>query len=318
MKGQLESSFQWIFVLVAGSIFLILFGLLARGCVQATETKTTGLSVSTAATRLTSLAWQPTLTTEVSLIGDLSCPAGTLTLTHDSATASIDAPTFLPPSLNGRSEIETQQLALTATPSIPLGNVLYAYDADTVYLILAQGTFEHGTVIPATAQDTLASHISSTTKTLVLLTAAGRGYIENAALDSIPATVDVRGVAREGNEMIFFERRNGIMKSTGAIPYLHEALAIGAFVSADIRNFACARAEVIERMRALTVIYEQRTQMLLDRMPTNTCTQFLEAAQTLLEEMNTKNNAAYIDAVFAPELPAQQSALTYASCPVIA
>jgi hypothetical protein len=103
-RGQVEPSFQWIFVLIAGAVFLAIFLFAFKSCTQTGQERMQSHGVKSAALRISGDAWKPEFNDSVTMPQvSVSCPANaTIILTPRADGAQVSAPldrvpAFLPP-----------------------------------------------------------------------------------------------------------------------------------------------------------------------------------------------------------------------------
>jgi len=278
-RGQQEATFQWVFALLAGGVFFVMFFLAFKGCAE-TSTEATGtLGLKAAKEKLATMAWEPDTTTSMTLSQvAVTCPAGVITLSSQATQPqTLDyVPVFLPPFLDGKIVTVSKQLALVqeGTPSIPLGNALYAIDESVLYLVTDQAVFDtvqrvlgsHKTIVvvdeePTSVKDyAVPSHI----KTLVIVE-------EGIVLNSVPpqTTAKVYGIVVELDDVgsggvIGFAKRTSaghwenIDGQNPRMKYFDEYQLVGAIISGKKPTYACTRKVLVDRMRILTKIYEKR------------------------------------------------------------
>lgn len=318
-RGQLESAFQWIFVVLAGGAFLVFFFVLLRGCTQQGEERVQGLSLQAASEFLESQAWQEESTTRVTLpSASVYCPAGTVTLSTERAQAGLSGlPGFISPSIGGRSTVLTKPVRLH--DELPIGNVIYVMDGSTYYLVIVDSRGGYGLLEETGAEnivrvplddirdpDRLAARVPRSARTVILVTDKNAGYISNADVSGIDADTSVLGV-HAADSASFYERRDGAMRPVARLPAVHELLALGAAVSGDPALYRCGHAHFTARAERLAQVYSERAAELAQEAP-RCADLLLEAEQRLGGELFSEGR----------RLASLQSSLLQRSCPVIA
>lgn len=324
-RGQLESPFQWVFVILAGGAFLVFFFILLRGCTQQGEERIQGLSLQAASMRLQSAAWNPDSTTRLSIPeSTASCPAGILTLHTDDSQVSLErTPAFLPPLLTGGISAFTRRVSLGS--EIPIGNVLYGLDDGTYYLVVVDSrggyplleNLEHENIIRVRLDDLddpdlLAEEVPGGAKTVIIVTDENPGYIRNAAVGGMPEDVLVLGVAV--TDSVNFYRRSGAeMEAVSRLPLEHELLGLGAVISGEPMLYRCARGAFELRALRLAALYKDRAEDLSADISSASCAVTYERAVELL---GTDDLGQLFDK--GEQLASFQNSLLQRSCPVIA
>lgn len=291
-RGQLEISFQWIYVLIAGGSFLVLFFFIIKGCSDSGTAAASASSLKTAATALTGIAWQTGTRMNMTMPeAEVICPAGSLSLSNGENVVSMDRlPAFLPPSVGGRTRIITSEVTLARSqiPAIPLGSVLYGIDENTRYLLVTDGSgprgaaaaamatrigalLSHPNVRVGTSSELAALQLPRTTKTIIVARfdgeASSSALSSLPVLSSIPPNTKVYGLVMNQNaQTVTFSSWDGAMYTTanvagsvgGVSVYYGDALAAGAIVAGKRSTFDCGKTALVDRMRRLTGIYESR------------------------------------------------------------
>ncbi len=337
-RGQLESSFQWIFVLIAGGAFLFLTVVLFRSCTQHGEAAASGAVAGDLASQLESLAWQQETYANASAEGvRFSCVGDVLTVSSGDASSPIgEASVFLPPEMHGTLRMATRQLSLSAqgSPEIALGSALYGVDDGTYYLVLRdagtdpvdlEGIFGlSANIVSLDAADVsdpakLAARVPQTARAVVLVSPT-TAYVANAGISRLPPGAALRAVVISSGQAQFYDTQGDTMRAIARMPAEDPMLALGAAVSSSPDAYACARSRLIDRARRLTRIYELRAASLSREPSLSQCATALNDTSALLAQIDAKNGTDYLGAVLGAErtLSSMQSSLRSRSCPVIA
>jgi hypothetical protein len=330
--GQVESSFQWVFVLLAGAVFITFFFMLIRGCVQQGEERTQGLSLDASSLLLERTAWQPDGEVDLAISpSDVSCRSGVLTLSSPNGASPIDrAPAFLSPTLSGQlhAVVRRVEIRQQGVPPIPLGSALLGFDDQAYYLVATDATGgypEFEALVPSASlrrvgSDALsdpirlAAALPKTARTAIIVSDSGDGLVRNAAVSAIPDSVRVLGVSITEGSASFFSRAGGAMVAVRELPAEHPLLAIAAAVCGDPALYACSHAQLEDRALRLAALYEARALAIADNLEGSACEPMLRDAAGIL------NSSEDLAALLASgrDLSGVQFALVSKSCPVIA
>jgi hypothetical protein len=348
-RGQTESSFQWVFVLVAGiALLLMLLGFM-RSCSQSAQQEGASGDLRSAASRLSSVAWQGASQQNVTLPdADVVCRAGVITLETGSAQTGLDrAPIYLPPAVGGRAQVVTRDLVVGAgTPApFPVGGVAYALDEKSMYLVVQDSAGASESLLrdlPAspliarvglrdlTDAQALANAVKGSPRTIVLVISGSEADLANADVSAISSLVDVRGVALQqrtlhGGIASFYKRDavSGKLSLAGSAPYAHKRIAVGMVVSADRELSRCATDAIADRARTIVAINAFRADALVSETRDPVCGQLLEqGAELLMPIALQEGTAPLLDALFSAErdiVALQGSMLTRpGECPGVA
>jgi len=344
-RGQTESSFQWIFVLVAGIALLLLLLGFARSCTTAGDAAVRQGDAQAAASRLSSVAWEGNAKQEISLPdATIACRAGTISVEMEAARATLDrVPIYLPPTVGGDATVVTRAIALgERTPApFPLGGVAFVLDDRTVYFLVddaaGAGTALWDTLpsSPSLVRITVADlnrastlDIPGSPRTMVFAIVGEEASLANVDISGLPGGVEVRGVALKpdsstgGRATFYTSDGETLVAGTSIIPYAHETMALGMVIAADREVAWCATTAFALRARMLVRIAEMRATMLSSHQDT-VCGATLGEAATLLRGMRTPpGDAAFLSGLFASEraiLVLQNTLLSRpGSCPGVA
>jgi hypothetical protein len=321
MKGQVEVTFHWMYVLIAGGAFLLIFFFAMRSCTQATEERADTLQIRSAASTISLLAWQPRVNTSLYLKGvQVSCPAGTLTLSSGQESTPLDQiPAFLSPELDGDVQFITQDLAIETLPQIQLGNALYGIDQDTYYLIVrGQATNRLSEILSSRQvkqinEEDLASELRAVPLTAKAIVIASEHLPDDNIL-TISETA-VYWVALQ-QSLSFYERQGQRFSQTGTASYAGDELAAGAVVAAKVQSYRCAAASVATRARNVLLVAQERSKSM---ELSQSCQPHHARVQAELDELAAKKGVEYLaSALSSSTLKSEQRALYEISCPVIA
>lgn len=330
MRGQVESSFQWVFVLIGGAVFFGLFFVLIRACVDSGESRAQGISLALAASMLEEGAWQGTSSSSRAVQpAAVSCAGGSsIVLSSERQSATLDrAPVFLPAGIGGVLGIASAQVGIQRGDAVMrLANVLYAHDEDTYYLVIPGEDGKRLDLGPNARElgdvgnpDEVARLVPGGARAAIIVSG---GAIDLAHVDvsGIPQAVRVTGVMLGEGQAAFYTRSGGRLVQGERLPYQAEELALGAAVTGDPGLYTCGKAGLAMRMRYVTVVHQTRAAALKGISGPN-CGGLLSDAETMLREINAQaTDDEYLTALFgnAYRLASLQSALRAASCPVIA
>ncbi len=284
-KGQMESSFQWVYVIIAGGSFLLIFFMLFRSCSSAGEIKQDAQAITATATALSSVGWQSNLqknfsVPEVSVL----CPVGSLTL-HSTGAKSIDkpidrVPIFFSSNMGGLLRVIMRNISIDmgSSGSISYGTVGYAIDANTYYFLIkddddhssafSQGKkfYEsiNGTNIKFVKYDSLEvelNKIPSSAHGVVIVAFDARN---TDTIDSLIANIDpkITFVRLQGNSIEFFKKSGTRLVSEGSTTNIDSRFALGAIVSGDKVLYLCTKNVILERARKITIIYGLRAEQI--------------------------------------------------------
>ncbi|HIH24704.1 TPA: hypothetical protein HA251_06750 [Candidatus Woesearchaeota archaeon] len=335
-RGQLEVSFQWIYVLIAGGAFLFLFLFLIKGCSDSETAAASAGSLKNAATALAGIAWQTGARMNMTMPdAQVICPASSLSLSNGDNVASMDRlPAFLPPSVGGRTRIITTEvmLARSQTPAIPLGSVLYGIDENTRYLLVTDGSgsgaaaamatrigvlLSHPNVRVGDAATLTASQLPRTTKTIIVARFDGGASSSLPVLPSIPSNANVYGVViNQVTQTVEFSTWNGATyvatavagadgSGNGVSVHSGDTLAAGAIVAGRKPTYDCGKTALVDRMHRLTAIYESRASTLKsDPGVSAECRIKMGEGHATLRTLNAMTSAdSYLEALLEQGVP---------------
>jgi hypothetical protein len=301
MKGQLEVSFQWVYVLLAGGAFLVMFFFIFRACTTQGEDRiqTSALTVQTQS--LNAIVWRAG-EKNITLDSIPVCAGGTLTLTKDGKSLQLNAPAFLSPKL-GKSTAVTKEVALQAsgTPALPFGNVVYVMDQSTPYYVIMDANQQYKEITTLLPQ----------VKTLTAESVIPANAIV-ASYGSLNGKGGKYGVAFTDDEIIFYAKGSSGLQEVRRLSGAGAFLRAGALIAATPELYSCAKDQAAKRASYLQALYSER----IGELPESDCTQtLLEANQTLARAAPT----AFLDGTSpdATKLLLYQQALNGMGCPVI-
>jgi hypothetical protein len=328
MKGQLEVSFQWVYVLIAGGAFLLMFFFVFKSCTESGDERAQGMSVRATANAISLAAWQEgsvnfTFAADVSCVGDVL----TLQALEGTARSQLDqVPAFLPPRLAGKSNVVTREVALTQTgvPSIRLGNVVYALDERTRYYVQR-------------SHETRLKHVLGNSPSIIYVDSFSNlqvpGGVETVVLvgDNLPAVTlpqtkaKVYGVTLSEPQAIFYTASNDRLGSPKVELYTGDYMMVGAVVAARPQTYRCAKENFARRTGAVLGIYHTRNENLaidFQNIPdprTQVCIEPLMRANLLIFNLIDGRSARLDDLSTATTpLMTHQRTLQGLGCPVIA
>jgi hypothetical protein len=301
MKGQLEVSFQWVYVLLAGGAFLVMFFFIFRACTTQGEDRiqTSALTAQTQA--LNAVVWQ-TGEKNMTLDAIPVCAEGTLMLTKDDKSLQLNAPAFVSPKI-GKSTAVTKEVALHASgiPALPFGNVVYVIDQSTPYYIIVDADQQYKEITTLLPQ----------VKTLAAESVVPANAIV-ASYESLSGKGGKYGVTFTDEEIIFYAKSSNGLQEVRRLTGAGVFLRAGALITATPETYSCAKDQAAKRAGYLQALYSER----IGELPESECTQtLLEANQALARAAPT----AFLDVTSsdATKLLLYQQALNGMGCPVI-
>lgn len=339
-RGQTESSFQWLFVLIAGGILFLLFGVLIRSCTQAGPSSAEGLALSSVEQKISSAAWQGESQIEIFLPeAEVVCPSqGSLTFIGPTQQASVDdVPVFISPGIGGEATLKSSPLLLQQSDvPIVLGTAVYVIDHTTAYLfvqdrenrvaeLVAAVPSPRTKIIDASRLQYLAAEIPDGSSRVVVI-ALQDGLLGNADLTGVDEEIDVFGIvllptSASGGSIRFFSHQANAFRESARGQYPNAVLGVGAIISGNSEMYSCGEHVVAKRTRLLTELYASRANALGESSLDAVCIGYLNDAKTIFSQaLEQDEDAAFLAALFssAQRLTALQGALRAASCPVIA
>jgi hypothetical protein len=308
-RGQAEASFHWVFVLVAAGVFLALFAIILRSCVQSGETRADAADVLTMEQSLQTYSWYTGFNTTISS-GPIavSCPTGQLWLRNERASRELRAPVFLPAELGGTAHVSTLDVSLPTSPLAQLA----------VETIVFSDRYEYILVTPSPTLDALlpsnvrrvaeadvprALDVSAKTGIIVAYEASQPLALPEKNARSIPV-IGVR-YDRVGSKVYF-----NTAQQAAELP----VLAAGAVASGDDALYACSRNQLLLRIRAMHVVAHRRAQRLSDMEAP--CGPLLASGATALGIAFQAEDDRYLSALREQVVPRQRQ-LYEKSCPVL-
>lgn len=330
-KAQFGISFQWIYVVLAGGAFLIMFLFLVRGCSQQSEQQIQGAGVVSAARQLDAMTWQGKTRRNITVQPAETVCSGTLTLQADDASATLDhVPAFLSPELSGALLVETVPVELGAESASPLslGSALYGFDSSTYYLVVRDPLGRQRDIIALLPERNVRViepgdvslpdrlRLPETARTGIIVTTSGVD-LRNAILPDEPARylgIAVQPQAAVGGIVRYYGREGASLDESDVVAYDGQDMLRGALAAAQEETYECAKDNFIRRARYLTLIYQNRTQELLGK---SSCDAVLQRAHDDLADINGKEDDAYLASLFSSRLVMHQVSLLDRGCPVI-
>lgn len=321
MKGQLDISFQWIYVIMAGGAFLILFLLIFKACTQGEERRSDAVTVRTAATMLSAAAWEPESLRNLTVEADVSCVGGVLTLSRGEVYSQIErTPVFLPPRLDGR--ISTMVVPITheadGTPAIAYGNVLYVIDENTHYYV-----FDGISVPGRNVHEIAATGAQALTALENEPVPEGAAAIVIVSRETDLTSVrlpDTRaaayGVNVDAGIVRFYGRSGNALALRNTTTYQGDELMAGAIISGSAETYTCSKRNFAQRVRGITNIYAERATMLLASGQPAACNNELGVALQVWPA--GLDDDTLLSRIRDPRLLTAQRTLHELDCPVIA
>jgi|GEM_PF-4028395 len=317
-KGQIESSFQWIYVLVAGGSFLIIFFFLIRGCTDQNQDETSAYALSQTANKLSTAVLQGNTQANTTLAESrMRCPAGTLAVTSKERSSPVASfPIFTPQYVGGTAQLRSEDVFISTAnaPPIRVGNVLYVIDQDTFYYVEQDVAIEHPKALKAIA--------SSNVRVVPLLSAVlvpdGAKHVVFVTKSGfIPTPPDPRiSVVKIDGQTVAFGTSPAQMETAET-----EVFVAGAIITADTELYRCAKDDFAGRARLLLNISQSRLKnALLDPSCVTPANSQKDAILTLLS--STDNNV-FLNKLFTTTidptkklLAAQYALYATSHCPV--
>lgn len=246
MKGQLELSYQWIFVLLAGGTFLIMFFLLFKSCSQQGDERTQASTIKAQAAIINAAAWQ-TGERNRSFDASASCTGGTLTIAKGGASALITVPAFLSPQLT-RSLIVTREISLSApgTPELPFGNAVYVIDQTTHYYMLKDAA-ERYRMIAALVPVNVVERNDPLPGDAVV-----------GSFDPLDGRQGRYGVSFGADDITFYVNDGDGLRPFKTVAAQGEFLQAGALIAANPETFSCTKGQLVKRASYLQSLYSDR------------------------------------------------------------
>lgn len=339
-RGQTEPSFQWLFVLIAGGVLFLLFGVLIKSCAQSGSSTAEGLELSVVQQKISSDAWQGESLAEVMLpSAEVVCPEqGSMTFIGLTQQASVDdAPVFVSSGIGGSATMKSVPLFLQENDvPIPFGSIVYVFDHQTAYLfiqdrenkvaeIASSVLSPRKKIIDASRLPYLSTEIPEGSLRVVVV-AVQDGLLGNVDLTGVSEDVDISALVLlptfvNGGSIRFFSRSGNAFRESSRGQYASGEMALGAVVSGKSTLYSCGERAIAKRARLLSNVYSSRSENLSRSSLESPCVEYLHEASTILAQASEKNDdAEFLNALFssAQRLTALQGALRAASCPVIA
>jgi hypothetical protein len=333
-KGQLEVSFQWIFVLIAGAVFLFIFFFAIRACTNTGDARLQTTSVVRSASVLSGATWYPQVNTSVTMPDvDVTCPAETLTISTRASNpmrGQLDrVPAFLPPRMSGPTRILTRDVAVPASPPIRLGSVMYALDGRMQYLIVGSATEQAritnvlgaaGNIKPITMGQLNAElgAIPPTSTAVVVVTFATSPPMLNIAAAGETPVYVVR-IDDTAKTVSFSSRQSSGMLSAAVVEEFNgDLLAVGAAVAGRPDTYRCAKNNLITRSRYLSSVMADRATSLSTTELSDYCKERLIEASAELSAIKVAGDPILLQRLLTRNtLSAKQQALYENACPVV-
>jgi hypothetical protein len=301
MKGQLEISFQWLYVLLAGGAFLVMFFFVFRACTQQGDERMQVGALRTQAASLNSFSWQLG-ERNITLDANAACIGGSLLLTKEDTSSSLNGPIFLSPKL-AKSTSSTKEfvLSMPGVPALPLGNIEYVIDQSTQYYILTDAGQKYKEITAILPQvRTIAPSASIPADAIV------------ASYDSLSGKSGRYGISFTDDEIIFYSRTSNGLQEVRRIKSSGAPLRAGALIAATPESYSCTKDQIVKRASYLQNLYSRR----IGALPESDCT------PTLIEANNTLTQATPLslldpDSQSAQRVLLYQQTLNGMGCPVI-
>lgn len=350
-NAQLEASFQWIYVIIAGGTFLLLSFFIFRSCATSSQNINSANSFDSGVTSLDSLAWQVSPKSSVSSVSFPDsvaiCPAGTITLKDNKLQKSLDRmPIFISPSVGDNTTIFTREVSLPASGALRLGTMVYAVDSRIEYLIIDEKNNGATSAYPGMISDELDVPNVKVIDMDSLGTEIGNHKsadlvivsFENSPMNTVGTSEGINVFGRKAffiqaksvgiplnHNLEFYEANSTGWILKGYSNYTDESFLTGAIVSANMQNYECSKNAVIDRMNKITLIYENRSSYLSNSASLSVECKALHANASLqLNALNkmyaAKKYNAYLSTLFAEnnnKLRQYQDIIFGIDCPVI-
>jgi hypothetical protein len=323
MKAQVEASFQWIYVILAGGAMLVMFFFVLRSCTQTGGEQVSSSVLRSTGTVLSSSVWQEQTERNVTM-PELSviCTAGTLTLSQGDAAFGLDnAPMFLSPELDGRTRLASKDLYLATTPTLRYGSVLYAISQQTQYYIFKDPALRHEKIAAVLGRSANVRYIDNVNQ--ILATEDPIVIVRFDSLsDQAAAAQRTSGKAYwltiTATELQFYEKQASAFVPTGKAPVVGDLFTAGAAVSGRFSLYRCSRANIAGRMQKATAVYAERSTK-LSSDSADACKPKQAAAASELVTMQALDPDAYIARALSSTVLSDAQRYLYENrCPVIA
>ena len=311
MKGQLEVSFQWIYVVLAGGAFLLMFFFVFKGCTDANEQQISTGSVRSAATAISSAVWQEAQR-NITLDADVACVGEVLTLRTDSASTQLEqAPAFLSPALKGEVFLLTREVNIRqqGTPSIRLGNVVYGIDANTHYYVIKDQSRRYEDVLELSVRNI---RLAEQVQNIKVPSTANALVIISWSQPQIPQAPNIPVYAvwvKSPTQVEFLKVEDGRLVSKGVSNYENQEMLLGAVIAAQYSTYECGKRNFFGRAQQVIDIYNMRVDDLRGEVD-ESCRPTLQQASSIL--------SGSVSSIMTSSIMSQQATLNGLGCPVVA
>jgi hypothetical protein len=317
-KGQLETSYQWIFVLLAGGAFLLMFGFGIRGCAQTGELAAQSGDLRYVARTLSLTAWQPNTYVNISFPETrVSCQGTIILSTADDnpVRQNLDGvPAFLSTELEGPTRIVTSEILFSTTPKISTGTVLYGLDEDTTYIIVKSGTLGQelsGKNVLFVDSTGVAAAVAKVDGPVIVASTA----VPDSSVLTASSSVTWVQIDPVLNTVKFSKQQSTGFGVAQQSAYFGSAMLSGALVAGEKSLYECGKKNAIARTRVVLRVAQERAEK-LSRTP-GTCGPLLLDVSNKLKVLETNID----DDLFmkdANTILQQQRVLYERGCAVIA
>lgn len=283
-KAQIEISFNWVFVLIAGAVILFFFVRLIGSEMEFTETATHAKAVSTINAVLTSLQQRPdsvAIEDRINYEINFFCEEGTHRYGIERSSSTLPHQLVFSPSFIGDSRPVAWVKSFNAP--FPIGSMVYLTDEKTKYFFVESAVEYGGRLLMDYFYDLIPGNI---TKQKIdqaqllqlddegfnnyIIIIAGVVDLDNFEFSDRALASKIGGAVKidpSNKEVVFYEHEGPQLYELKKEKYLFEESIIGAIISGDPELYSCVMDKAFEQIRITSEINLERVKKIQNAYP---------------------------------------------------
>lgn len=288
-KSQIEISFNWVFVLIAGAAILFFFVRTIGSEMDFTESVTQARAVSTMNSVMTALQQRPNsiaIEDRINYQIYFDCELEDHIYGVARSSSTLPHQLIFSPSFIGESRLIAWVRNFNAP--FPVGSMLYLTDEKTKYFFVKSDEEYRGRYLIDYFYDLVPRNI---TKQRVdqadllqlddegfnnyIIIIAGTAELDNFGFDSRRLSSKIGGAVKidpGNNEVVFYELDDTTLKEKEKYGYLFEESILGAIISGDPEIYRCVMDKAFEQIRISADVNLERIKKIHDGYPSgHTC-----------------------------------------------
>jgi len=281
-KGVISVQFNWVFILIAGVLILLFFGSLVLKGKEVSDTSIANIILTNMQTIMTGAE------VSVRTINQIKIPDKEIEVSCDLiSVGEVSKPItknkiiFAPEIIKGRTLLTW---ALDWNAPYHVTNFLYLTTPDIKYIFIGNLNDEAEelfNILPDEINKKKEEDISNIMDTgnnfkLVFFDVSSPDVPPN--LKSIPdKRVTAINVNFDSNEIEFYKKKGDIFKPDGEADYLGNPMILGAMFSGNHEYYECNVKKAFNKLRIVSMIYEERTRTLRELYSGTGCISYYSA-----------------------------------------